>query len=183
MSRRSAAPKRVILPDPLFHSELVAKFINSIMSRGKKSVSESIVYDALEQVAKQATGKASEGEETSKSADAKNSGIRDSEAARTRALKALEEAFEKVGPRVEVRSRRVGGATYQVPTEVRAKRRLALAMRWIKEAARKRGGKSMAIKLANEILDAREDRGAAIKKREDTHRMADANKAFAHYRW
>ncbi|MBK1674414.1 MULTISPECIES: 30S ribosomal protein S7 [Ectothiorhodospira] len=155
MSRRSEAPKRTILPDPKYGSELLAKFINTVMRDGKKSVAERVLYGALTQI-------------ESKKGDG---------------IQVLEQALENVRPRVEVKSRRVGGATYQVPVEVRAVRQNALAMRWIVDASRKRGEKSMALKLAGELMDAAESKGAAVKKREDTHRMADANKAFSHYRW
>ena len=155
MPRRRSVEARKILPDPKFGSELLAKFINVIMVDGKKSVAESIVYGALETLA-QRTGK--------------------------EPLEAFEVALENVRPTVEVKSRRVG-STYQVPVEVRPVRRNALGMRWIVEAARKRGDKSMALRLANELSDASDNKGAAVKKREDVHRMAEANKAFAHYRW
>lgn len=156
MARRRAAEKRVILPDPKFRSLVIAKFVNMIMMHGKKSVAESIVYGALESVA---------------------------EKTKVDPVDALETALDNVRPTVEVKSRRVGGATYQVPVEVRQERRNALAMRWIVDAARKRGEKGMGARLAGEILEASENRGSAVKKREDTHRMAEANKAFAHYRW
>jgi small subunit ribosomal protein S7 len=154
--RRRAAAKRVILPDPKFKSEMIAKFINMVMMHGKKSVAESIVYGALDSV---------------------------SEKSKLEAIEALEKALDNVRPMVEVKSRRVGGATYQVPVEVRPNRRNALAMRWLVDAARRRGEKGMGARLAGEIMDASENRGAAVKKREDTHRMAEANKAFSHYRW
>ena len=156
MPRRREVPKRVILPDPKFKSELLAKFINTIMKDGKKSIAESVVYGALEQIAEKKGGEG---------------------------VEVLSAALENVKPSVEVKSRRVGGATYQVPVEVRPSRQNALGMRWIVEAARRRGEKSMALKLAGELMDASEKRGSAVKKREDTHRMADANKAFAHFRW
>ncbi|PID51551.1 MAG: 30S ribosomal protein S7 [Pasteurellales bacterium] len=156
MSRRRAAEPRKILPDPKFGSELLAKFINVLMVDGKKSIAEKIVYGALEALS-QRSGKD--------------------------AMEAFEEAMENVRPTVEVKSRRVGGSTYQVPVEVRPVRRNALAMRWIVEAARKRGDKTMAMRLANELSDALENKGASVKKREDVHRMAEANKAFAHFRW
>ncbi len=159
MSRRSQAPKRAILPDPKYGSELLAKFMNMIMNDGKKSVAERIIYGALDRI----TEKASEAD--------------------TKPLEVLEQALENVKPAVEVKSRRVGGATYQVPIEVRPARRQTLAMRWIIDAARKRGEKSMPQRLAGELLDAVEQRGSAVKKREDVHRMAEANKAFSHYRW
>jgi small subunit ribosomal protein S7 len=159
MSRRTAAPKRIILPDPKHDSQLLAKFINMLMKSGKKSVAENIVYGALTQISER-TGQSEE-----------------------QAVELLEQALDNIKPMVEVKSRRVGGATYQVPIEVRPARRRTLAMRWVIDAARKRNEKSMAQRLANELLDAAENRGSAVKKREDTHRMAEANKAFAHYRW
>ena len=156
MSRRRVTAKRTILPDPKFGDEVVARFINVIMKSGKKSVAERIVYGAFDQV----------GEKT-----------------KEEALEVFGRALENVRPVVEVKSRRVGGATYQVPVEVRPARRNALAMRWIVDAARSRGEKSMSARLAAELMDAAEKRGTSVKKREDTHRMAEANKAFAHYRW
>jgi small subunit ribosomal protein S7 len=156
MPRRREVPKRVILPDPKFGSEMLTKFVNMVMERGKKSIAENIVYGALEQMAERSKGEP---------------------------MELLGQALDNVRPLVEVKSRRVGGATYQVPVEVRSVRRTTLAMRWIIDAARKRGEKSMARRLAGELLDAAENRGTAVKKREDTHRMAEANKAFAHYRW
>ena len=159
MSRRSQAPHRIVLPDPKHGSQMLAKFINMVMRRGKKSVAERIVYGALNRIAER-TGNDEQ-----------------------RALETLGQALENIKPAVEVKSRRVGGATYQVPVEVRATRRETLAMRWAIEAARVRSEKTMALRLAHELMDAAENRGAAVKKREDTHRMADANKAFAHYRW
>ena len=159
MSRRNAAVKRMILPDPKFSSTLLAKFINMIMKDGKKSTAETIVYEALETLVEK-LGQPIE-----------------------KAPEVFAEALEKVKPVVEVRSRRVGGATYQIPVEVRKDRREALAMRWLIESARSRQEKSMKIKLANELLDATNDRGNAIKKKEDTYKMAEANKAFSHFRW
>jgi small subunit ribosomal protein S7 len=156
MSRRREVPKREILPDPKFGSTQITKFVNMIMKSGKKSTAESIMYNALDTI-----GQRSQGD----------------------SLEVLDQALGNVSPMVEVKSRRVGGATYQVPVEVRADRRVTLAMRWIIDAARKRGEKSMKLKLAGELLDASENRGSAVKKREDTHRMAEANKAFAHFRW
>jgi len=157
MPRRREVPKRIILPDPKFGSEKLAKFINMVMKGGKKAVAERILYDALDTI-------------VAKKTDADP-------------MEILDSALDNVAPMVEVKSRRVGGATYQVPIEVRSTRRQALAMRWLIEAARKRGEKSMQLKLAGELLDASEQRGSAVKKKEDTHRMAEANKAFAHYRW
>jgi small subunit ribosomal protein S7 len=159
MSRRAQAPVRTILPDPKFGSDMLAKFMNMVMERGKKSVAEKIVYGAIDRIS----------ERTNRPAD--------------QALQVLQTALDNVKPMVEVKSRRVGGATYQVPVEVRASRRQTLAMRWVIESARARSEKSMAQRLANELLEASENRGAAVRKREDTHRMAEANKAFAHYRW
>ena len=159
MSRRAQAPVRTILPDPKFNNDMLAKFMNVVMKSGKKSAAERIIYGALDRIAEK-TGK--QGGE---------------------AIDVLSTALDNVKPVVEVKSRRVGGATYQVPVEVRASRRQTLAMRWVIEAARDRSEKSMAFRLAHELLDAAENRGAAVRKREDTHRMAEANKAFAHYRW
>ncbi len=156
MARRRAIPKRTILPDPKYKDLMLAKFINILMLDGKKAVAERVVYGALDQVVDKSKGEA---------------------------VEALSKALENVRPMVEVKSRRVGGATYQVPVEVRADRRMALAMRWLVEAARKRSEKSMDRRLAGEIMDAMESRGSAVKKREDVHRMAEANKAFSHYRW
>lgn len=185
MARRKAAPKREILPDPLFKSILLAKFINSVMNDGKKSVAESAVYGALDTVVKQLKSAnklaavAGEGEAVSKvSGD-----IRADEASRNAAINAFKTALENITPQVEVKSRRVGGSTYQVPCEIRAVRRSTLAMRWLVEYANKRNEKTMIIRLANEIMDAIDGRGGAVKKREDVHRMAKANQAFAHYRW
>ncbi len=157
MPRRRVAAKRSILPDPKYKSELLAKFMNAIMQDGKKSKAEAIIYGALDEIS------------TKK-------GVEDP-------LQVLTAALDNVRPAVEVKSRRVGGATYQVPVEVRSVRRTTLAMRWIIEAARSRSEHSMAIRLAGELMDAAEHRGAAVRKREDTHRMADANKAFSHFRW
>ena len=156
MPRRRVVSKREILPDPKFGSKLLAKFINMVMVDGKKAVAEKILYDAMDRMAQRNTGEP---------------------------MELLEKALENVRPVVEVKSRRVGGATYQVPIEVRPIRRNTLAMRWLIDAARKRSEKSMAFRLAGELSDAAESRGSAVKKREDTHRMADANKAFSHYRW
>jgi small subunit ribosomal protein S7 len=159
MSRRAAAPHRTILPDPKFGNDMLAKFINMVMERGKKSAAEKIVYGAIDRI----------GEKLGH--------------AGTDTIAVLEKALDNVKPVVEVKSRRVGGATYQVPVEVRANRRQTLAMRWVIEAATDRSEKSMAQRLAAELMEAAENRGAAVRKREDTHRMADANRAFAHYRW
>ncbi|GAB2937263.1 MULTISPECIES: 30S ribosomal protein S7 [Aquaspirillum] len=156
MPRRREVPKREVLPDPKFGSQELTKFMNVVMMDGKKSVAERIVYGALEQVEKK-SGK--------------------------NPIEVFSTAIGNVKPVVEVKSRRVGGANYQVPVEVRPSRRLALAMRWLRESARKRGEKSMALRLAGELLDAAEGRGGAMKKREEVHRMAEANKAFSHYRF
>jgi len=156
MARRRLAPKRPTIPDPKFGDTTLARFINIVMLSGKKSVAESIVYGALDQI---------------------------EEKKKTDPREVFNAALENVRPVVEVKSRRVGGATYQVPVEVRPERRMALAMRWLVDASRKRGEKSMAARLAGELMDASESRGSAVKKREDTHRMAEANKAFSHYRW
>jgi small subunit ribosomal protein S7 len=156
MSRRRVIGAREILPDPKYSNEMLAKFINMVMRSGKKSVAERIIYGALDQIADRSKGDP---------------------------LEVLDKALDNVRPMVEVKSRRVGGATYQVPVEVRQIRRTTLAMRWVLDAARKRSEKSMPLRLAGELLDASENRGSAVKKREDTHRMAEANKAFSHYRW
>ena len=156
MPRRREVPKREILPDPKFHSTDLTKFVNVVMTRGKKAVAERIVYGALDQIGKK--------------------GGKDP-------LEVFSTALTNVRPMVEVKSRRVGGANYQVPVEVRSVRRTALAMRWLRDAARKRGEKSMSARLANELSEAAEGRGGAIKKREEVHRMAEANKAFSHYRF
>lgn len=157
MPRRRVVAKREVLPDPKFGSKILAKFMNHVMVDGKKSVAEKIVYGALDVVAEKAAG--------------------------TDPLETFEKALEAIAPMVEVKSRRVGGATYQVPVEVRHERRNALAMRWLVEHSRARGEKSMALRLAGEIVDAAEGRGSAVRKREDVHRMAEANRAFSHYRF
>lgn len=156
MPRRRVVAKREILPDPKFGSQLLAKFMNHVMVDGKKSVAERIVYGALDTVAERKNGEP---------------------------LELFEKALDNIRPMVEVKSRRVGGATYQVPVEVRPSRRTALAMRWLVDSARKRGEKSMAQRLAGEVMDAAEGKGSAMKKREDVHRMAEANKAFSHFRF
>ena len=156
MPRRRVPPKRDVLPDPKFGNKTLAKFMNHVMVSGKKSVAEKIVYGALDKIQERG------------SADP---------------IEVFDAALEAVAPAVEVKSRRVGGATYQVPVEVRPSRRSALAMRWLVDSARNRGEKSMSLRLAGELMDAAEGRGAAVRKREDTHRMAEANRAFAHYRF
>ncbi len=156
MSRRRIAEKREILPDPKYGNQVVAKFINTVMRSGKKSIAEKIVYGALDRI----QGKL------------KND-----------PMDTFSKALENIRPIVEVKSRRVGGATYQIPVEVRSDRSMTLAMRWLVDAAKNRGEANMGLRLAGELMDAAENRGAAIKKREDTHRMAEANKAFSHYRW
>ena len=156
MPRRREVPKRRINPDPKYHDHLVAKFINVIMVNGKKAVAERMVYAAFDLMAEKT------GEDP---------------------VRLFKKALENVKPQVEVKSRRVGGSNYQVPIEVRSSRKAALGMRWLKSYARSRGEKTMVDKLANELMDAAANRGAAVKKRDDTHRMAEANKAFAHYRW
>ena len=155
MSRKGSAPQRSVLPDPKHGSETIARFINMVMLSGKKSVAEKIVYGAMDVIGE------------------KNPNV----------LELVDKALSNISPTVEVKSRRVGGSTYQVPVEVRASRRMALAMRWLIESARKRGENTMPRKLAAELMDAAESRGGAVKKREETHRMAEANTAFAHYRW
>ena len=156
MPRRREVPKRQVLPDPKYGDRTLAKFINMVMRGGKKSLAERVVYGALDTVGGRGKGEP---------------------------LEVFQKALANVRPVVEVKSRRVGGATYQVPVEVRATRQQTLAMRWLTDAARKRGEKSMHLRLAGELMDAAENRGTAVKKREDTHRMAEANKAFSHYRW
>jgi len=173
MPRRREVPKREILPDPKHHSELLAKFINVLMISGKKSTAEKIIYGALD-VLNDRLKKIKKDEDESE-------GGRGSAAAGV--LRYFESALDNVCPTVEVRSRRVGGATYQVPVEVRADRSMALGMRWIVQAARSRGEKGMMLRLAGELLDAYENKGSAVKKREETHKMAKANQAFAHFRW
>ncbi|MGD9234875.1 MAG: 30S ribosomal protein S7 [Desulfobacterales bacterium] len=156
MPRRREVPERVIVPDAKYNSKLVSKFIKSIMKDGKKSIAESILYDAMDIIEKKTNEPA---------------------------IKIFEQALENAKPMIEVKSRRVGGSTYQVPTEIRPSRRTALGIRWIIDFARKRSEKGMVDKLSAELLDAANKRGATIKKKEDTHKMAEANKAFAHYRW
>jgi small subunit ribosomal protein S7 len=156
MSRKHSNFHRDVLPDPKFQSEMITRFVNMVMKSGKKSVAERIVYGAIDEIVAKKAGEP---------------------------LEMVEQALDKVSPLVEVKSRRVGGATYQVPVEVRPKRRTALAMRWVIDAARKRSEKNMPKRLAGELMDASEERGAAVRKREEIHRMAEANKAFSHYRW
>ena len=156
MPRKGSVPRREVAPDPIYHSEMVARFINKIMLKGKRSIAENIFYTSMEII--------------------KNKTHKDP-------MKIFNQAMENVMPLLEVRPRRVGGATYQVPMEVRAERKVALAMRWIIGNSRKRSGKSMSEKLAGELMDAANGIGASVKKREDTHKMAEANKAFAHYKW
>ena len=156
MPRRREVPKRIVLPDPKYNDVLVAKFINNIMSDGKKSTAEKIVYDAFDVI---------------------------QDKTREDPLKVFKKALENVQPQIEVKSRRVGGSTYQVPIEIRPNRRMALAMRWLRNFARRRHGRAMSEKLAAEMMEASMGRGESVKKREDVHKMAEANKAFAHYRW
>jgi small subunit ribosomal protein S7 len=156
MPRKGPIPKREILPDPKYGNLKLAKFVNNLMERGKKSTAEKIIYSALEEI---------------------------STKAKRDPLEVFEEALDNVGPHVEVKSRRVGGATYQVPLEVKSGRKLALAMRWIVTSAKKRSEKRMSTKLANELLEASDGKGEAVKKRQDTHKMAEANKAFSHFRF
>ena len=156
MPRKGPAPRRELMPDPIYRSVVVTQLVNKVLVRGQRSTAEHIVYAALEEIGRKTQGDP---------------------------VAVLKRAIENVRPQLEVKSRRVGGATYQVPVEVRASRRQALAMRWVIDAARARSEKSMAHRLAHELLDAAENRGNAVRKREDTHRMAEANKAFAHYRW
>lgn len=178
MSRRRKAEKRQILPDPKFNDLVLSKFMNNLMEDGKKSVAETIVYQTLDIMQTKGGNIVTDDETTSDDGSATGSG-----SAGHKGLKIFHKALKKVAPMVEVRSRRVGGATYQVPVEVRAERARQLAMRWLIGSARKRGENTMVERLAGELLDAANDRGTAMKKREDTHKMAEANKAFAHYRW
>lgn len=154
--RRRAAPKREILPDPKYNDFIIAKFVNILMLDGKKSVAEKIVYAALDNIHNKGNAEP---------------------------MEVFKKALDNIAPQVEIRSRRVGGSTYQVPVEVRSERQKTLAMRWLIDASRKRGEKGMKLRLAAEILDATQSRGSAFKKKEDVHRMAEANKAFAHFRW
>lgn len=156
MSRRRVAEKREILPDPKYGDKTLAKFVNMIMRSGKKSVAEKIVYGALNEIV---------------------------EKGKSDSLEVFNKALENVRPVVEVKSRRVGGATYQIPIEVRQERSITLAMRWLVDASKKRSEKNMGLRLAGELMDAAESRGSAMKKKEDTHKMAEANKAFSHFRW
>jgi len=156
MSRKKQAPKKIFYPDPRYNSLILAKFINFVMYDGKKTTSERIIYDALEKI---------------------------KEKTKQDPIKIFDEAINNIRPNLEVRSRRVGGATYQVPQEVKTKRSQTLALRWLLDASRKRKNKTMSDKLFNELIDASQRKGSAIKKREDTHKMAESNKAFAHYRW
>lgn len=159
MPRRREVPKRIVIPDPRYHDKLVAKCINCLMRDGKRSIAESILYGAFEII------------------DGRQQGKEDN------SLQVFKKAVENVKPAVEVKSRRVGGSTYQVPVEIRPERRQALALRWLITFSRRRPEKTMMQRLANELMDAYHNRGSAVKRREETHRMADANKAFAHYRW
>ena len=156
MPRRNRPVKRVVAPDPVYQSEAIAKFVNVVMSRGKRSTAEKVVYDALARASKQA---------------------------KKEPLEVFDSALRNATPLLEVKPRRVGGATYQVPVEVRPERRVALAMRWLVTYSRSRGEKTMRERLAGELVDAAQNRGNAVKKKDDTHKMAEANKAFAHYRW
>lgn len=183
MPRRKSAAKRSILPDPLFHNETVAKFINIVMQGGKKAVAEKIVYGALQKVAERGSVKMEAGDAEKAAKALKKESIKVNEKMRQIALEQFKKALDAVRPTVEVRSRRVGGATYQIPVEVKTDRGIALAMRWLVDYAVLRGEKTMALRLAGEILDALDGKGGAIKKREDVHKMAKANQAFAHYRW
>ena len=183
MPRRKAAVKREILPDPLYGSERLAKFINVVMRAGKKSIAEKIVYDALSEVIKRLQKSKGAVASTKKQDDEGDSHSKVKMAANKENLDYLDKALHNIRPTVEVKSRRVGGATYQVPIEVNPERGVALAMRMLARSANARGEKTMVLRLAAEILDAIEGRGAAVKQRDDIHRMAKANQAFAHYRW
>ena len=175
MPRRRVVAKREILPDPKYHSEVLSRFINVVMLNGKKSIAEKIVYGAIENAVQQLASKVQvEDGEGGESGGDRGARV---------ALHIFESALENASPTVEVRSRRVGGATYQIPIEVKANRGRALGMRWLVKCARTRGEKGMMMRLSSEIIDAYERRGAAVKKREESHRMAKANQAFAHFRW
>lgn len=174
MPRRREVPKREILPDPKHQSQLLAKFINVLMVSGKKSTAEKIIYGALSVLEEKIKKNKKTDDESGDSGSGSHA---------VSVLRYFEDALDNVRPSVEVRSRRVGGATYQVPVEVRHDRSIALGMRWIVQAARGRGEKGMMLRLAGELLDAYESKGSAVKKREDTHKMAKANQAFAHFRW
>ena len=173
MSRRREVAKREILPDPKFQSELLAKFMNVLMVSGKKSIAETITYQALDVLNERLKKTRKSADETDEAKHDKSKSL----------LEWFEQAIDNVRPIVEVRSRRVGGATYQVPVEVRSVRSVALGMRWIIKSARLRGEKGMVLRLAGELMDAIEGKGSAVKKREEMHRMAKANQAFAHFRW
>jgi small subunit ribosomal protein S7 len=175
MPRRRVVAKREVLPDPKFGSQVLAKFINQVMTDGKKSVAEKIVYGALDKITEVGKNKRKDDGEDGSGAGGKAGG--------GSALDVFIRALDNLKPAVEVRSRRVGGSTYQIPVEVKPSRSAALAMRWLVETARSRSEKSMALRLAQEIMDAFDNKGNAIKKREDVHRMAKANQAFAHFRW
>lgn len=177
MPRRREVPKREILPDPKHHSELLAKFINVLMVSGKKSTAEKIVYGALAVMEERLKKSKKSDEESGESGTSATGGASGS------IMRHFEQSLDNVRPTVEVRSRRVGGATYQVPVEVRLDRSIALGMRWIVQASRSRGEKGMMLRLAGELVDAFENKGSAAKKREETHKMAKANQAFAHFRW
>jgi len=173
MPRRREVPKREILPDPKHHSELLAKFINVLMISGKKSTAEKIIYGALSVMDERLKKLKKSDDDTGEASGTAGGSV----------LRYFEQALTNVRPTVEVRSRRVGGATYQVPVEVRLDRSIALGMRWIVQASRSRGEKGMMLRLAGELVDAFESKGSAVKKREETHKMAKANQAFAHFRW
>jgi small subunit ribosomal protein S7 len=183
MSRRHSAEKREVLPDPRFNDVVLTKFMNNLMYDGKKSVAEAIVYGALDELEKKAANINDKNTNTNTDSDADVATGLGGAVVTHKGLIVFHKALKNVSPHLEVRSRRVGGATYQVPVEVRYDRARALAMRWLIDAARKRGEKTMIGRLVGEIMDASSNRGNAVKKREDTHKMAEANKAFAHFRW
>ena len=183
MPRRNSPPKRKPLPDAKYGNELVARFINAIMVDGKKSIAEKIMYEALENLKAKASKTVSADEDESGDEGAGSAELVMESKDIDAAIKYLQKVIDNVRPRIEVKSRRVGGATYQVPVEVKADRAIALAMRWIIAAAKSRSEKGMAKQLSAEFLDALENKGTSVKKREDTHKMAEANKAFAHFRW
>ena len=179
MSRRHRAEKREILPDPKFGDLVLSKFINNLMLDGKKTTAEAIVYNAIDILETKCANQNIQADDSEEGEE----GAATAGAPKSPGLSLFHKALKNVKPKLEVRSRRVGGATYQVPVEVRHDRAVALAMRWLIEAARKRGENTMRDRVANELLDAAQERGSAIKKRDDTHKMAEANKAFSHFRW
>lgn len=185
MPRRRVATKRRVLPDPKYSNELVTKFVNCVMRDGKKSIAEKVVYGALDRMweKSKARSRKDEAGDEGDSGRSGTGGVAHGGRETGHLIELFEKALDNVRPTVEVRARRVGGSTYQIPVEVRMERQIALAMRWLVDAAKARGEKTMTLRLAGEMIDAMEGKGGAVKKREDTHRMARANQAFAHFRW